>query len=108
MGNSYDPLPPRCRLGRPDPLEGALNRYSAAFPEAGPCPFLRGIGGAGGRPGGEAVQGTLGLRHRAVATNEPLGRWAIMAALDICRLPDDPFTGGEPDHAHHRPGVRPR
>ena len=25
---SYDPLPPRCRLGRPDPLEGALNRYS--------------------------------------------------------------------------------
>ena len=71
-------------------------------------PFPRGIGGAGGRPGGEAVQGAVGMHHRAVATNEPLGRWAIMAALGIRRPPDDPFTGREPDHAHHRPGVRPR
>jgi hypothetical protein len=62
-------------------------------------PFLRGIGGAGGRPGGEAVQGAVGLRHRVAATNEPLGRWAITAALDIRRPLDGPFTGGEPGTA---------
>ena len=45
------------------------------------------------------MQGAVGLQHRAVATNEPLGRWAITAALDIRRPPDGPFTGGEPGTA---------
>jgi CheY-like chemotaxis protein len=34
---SYDPLASSVPLDRPDPLEAALNRHSATFPEAGLC-----------------------------------------------------------------------
>jgi hypothetical protein len=82
-----------CRKPRPDelaPLEAALNRYSAAFPRQR-LPFLHGIGGVGGY-GGEALEVAVGMLHRAVATNEPLDPWAIMAALGIRRPPDSPRT----------------
>ena len=71
-----------------DPLEAALNRYSAAFPRQR-LPFLHGIGGVGGY-GGEALEVAVGMLHRAVATNGPLDPWAIMAALGIRRPPDSP------------------
>ena len=73
-----------------DPLEAALNRYSAAFPWQ-KLPVLHGIGGAGGH-GGEALEVAVGMLQRAVATNEPLDPWAIMAALGIRRPPDGPRT----------------
>ena len=73
-----------------DPLEAALNRYAAAFPGR-ELPVLRGIGGAGGH-GGEAIEVAVGMLHRAVATDEPLDPWAIMAALRLRRPPDGPRT----------------
>jgi hypothetical protein len=73
-----------------DPLEAALNRYSATFPRQR-LPVLHGIGSAGGH-GGEAFEVAVGMLHRAVATNEPLDPWAIMAALGIRRPPDSPRT----------------
>jgi hypothetical protein len=79
---------PRAPLDRPDPLAAALDRYRAAFPEAG-LPHLRGIGSAGGL-GGEALEVAVGMLRRAVATHEPLDPWAIMAALGIRRPPDGP------------------
>ena len=78
--------------GRLDPfdaavaLEGAVDRYRAKFGAAA-LPALPVVGGAGG-PGGEAVKVALGMLRRAVAHNEPLGRWAVMAALGIRRPPE--------------------
>ena len=71
---------------RPDLLEAALNRYAAVFPRQR-APVVHGIGGAGGH-GGEAFEVAVGMLHRAVATNEPLDPWAIMAALGMRRPPD--------------------
>ncbi len=79
---------PRAPLDRPAPFAAALDRYRAAFPEAG-LPHLRGIGGAGG-PGSEALEVAVGMLRRAVATHEPLDPWAVMAALGIRRPPDGP------------------
>ena len=72
------------------PLEAALDRYAAAFPRQR-LPVVHGIGGAGGH-GGEALEVAVGMLHRAVATNEPLDPWAIMAALGMRRPPDGPRT----------------
>ncbi len=76
-----------------DPLEAALNRYSAAFPWQ-KLPVLHGIGGAGGAGGhgGEAFEVAVGMLRRAVAMDEPLDPWAIMAALGIRRPPNAPRT----------------
>ena len=79
-----------CHPDGAGPLEAALNRYSAAFPRQ-KAPVLHGIGGAGGH-GGEALEVAVVMLHRAVATNEPLDPWAIMAALGIRRPPDSPRT----------------
>ncbi len=75
-----------CHPDEADPLEAALNRYSTAFPRQR-LPVLHGIGGAGGAAGhgGEALEVAVGMLHRAVAANEPLDPWAIMAALGIRR-----------------------
>ena len=73
-----------------DPLEAALNRYAAAFPGR-ELPVLRGIGGAGGH-GGEGLEVAVGMLDRAVATNEPLDPWVVMAALGIRRPPDGPVA----------------
>ena len=81
---------PRTPLDRPDPLAAALDRCSAAFPEAR-LPCLRGSGGAGGL-GGEALEVAVGMLRRAVATDEPLDPWAVMAALGIRRPPDRPVS----------------
>ena len=74
-----------CHPDGADPLEAALNRYSTAFPRQR-LPVLHGIGGHGG----EALEVAVGMLHRAVATNEPLDPWAIMAALGIRRPPEAP------------------
>ncbi len=71
-----------------DALAAALDRCSAAFPEAR-LPCLRRIGSAGGL-GGEALEVAVGMLRRAVVANEPLDPWAIMAALGIRRPPDGP------------------
>ena len=73
-----------------DPLAAALDRYSAAFPQA-QLPCLRGSGGAGG-PGGEALEVAVGTLRRAAATDEPLDPWAVMAELGIRRPPDGPVS----------------
>ena len=76
-----------CRRGRcpDDLLEAAVRRYSAAFPGR-ELPVLQGIGGRGG----EAFEVAVVMLCRAVATDEPLDPWAVMAALGVRRPPGGP------------------
>ncbi len=62
-----------------------MRRYSAAFPGR-ELPVLRGIGGRGG----EAFEVAVVMLCRAVATDEPLDPWAVMAALGVRRPPGGP------------------
>ncbi len=67
--------------GPPDPLGLAVGAYSAAFPRHR-WPALP------GRAGGLGGEAAVGMLRRAVAADEPLEPWAIMAALGIRPPPD--------------------
>ncbi len=70
--------------GPPDPLGLAVGAYSAAFPRH----RLPALPGRAGGLGGEAVEVAVGMLRRAVAADEPLEPWAIMAALGVRPPPD--------------------
>jgi hypothetical protein len=69
-------------------FDAAVARYRDKFGGAA-LPVVPGVCGAGG-PGGEAAQVAVGMLRRAAATDEPLDRWAVVAALGIRRPPDGP------------------
>jgi hypothetical protein len=72
----------------PDPFHAAVDHYRGKF---GELPVLPNVGGTGG-PGGEAAEVAVAMLRRAVAHNEPLHRWAVMAALGVPRPPPDART----------------
>ena len=78
----------RCPFDAEVAFDAAVARYRAKFGGAA-LPALPGVCGAGG-PGGEAAQVAVGMLRRAAAADEPLDRWAVMAALGVGRPPDGP------------------